>query len=151
MVQANLYTENTTFYENTATNKGGAIFVDYGFFNLRNSTFFRNSAEDGGAVYVSWKSFKSTEFYNQFLDKALLNITFESNIAKNSGGALKLLFNFPESYRPIKSLNTFVDNQAFYDPDISEGRPKFFRFTLYNISASNTSLEVNLQYNYILK
>jgi hypothetical protein len=90
----------STFYNNGAQFSGGAVF-GYGSVEISNSTFFDNSANTGGAVYVVTAMPGSGA-----LD--VTNSTFKNNIVSGEeaeGGAL-----FAESGQVI--FSTFVDNTA---------------------------------------
>ena len=90
----------STFYNNEAQYSGGAVF-GYGSVEISNSTFFDNSANTGGAVYVVTAMPGSGA-----LD--VTNSTFKNNVVSGAdaeGGAL-----FAESGQVI--FSTFVDNTA---------------------------------------
>ncbi|MDX2078956.1 MAG: right-handed parallel beta-helix repeat-containing protein [bacterium] len=75
---------NCQFNRNHATYKGGA---SIGALDIDNSTFFENSADQGGALYQS----------------IVLNSTFFRNHATSAGGAI---------YQYQSSKSTFVENTA---------------------------------------
>jgi hypothetical protein len=98
----------STFYNNEADFDGGAVF-GYGSVEISNSTFVDNTAQAGGAVYVT-----------AIFDSGALNVTnstFKNNVVSGDdaeGGAL-----FAESGQVI--FSTFVDNTA---PSPVEGGEK---------------------------
>jgi hypothetical protein len=90
----------STFYNNGAQFSGGAVF-GYGSVEISNSTFFDNSANTGGAVYVV-TDMPGSGALN------VINSTFKNNVVSGAdaeGGAL-----FAESGQVI--FSTFVDNTA---------------------------------------
>lgn len=42
---------NSSFSDNTATSKGGHIFLDYETIDISNCIFVRGKAENGGGIY----------------------------------------------------------------------------------------------------
>ena len=60
---------------------------------------------------------------------SIKNNTFEQNIATNSGGALKLLYNDPRVY----ISNTFKDNSDSFGISVSDGEPSYYRFSFYKM------------------
>ena len=98
----------STFYNNEADFDGGAVF-GYGSVQISNSTFVDNTANAGGAVYVT--SMPGSGALN------VTNSTFKNNVVSGDdaeGGAL-----FAESGQVI--FSTFVDNTA---PSPVEGGEK---------------------------
>ena len=55
--------DNCTFENNTATNKGGAVYCDNKI-TVSDSTFVNNSAKDGGAIFTKDSSIDKSKFYN---------------------------------------------------------------------------------------
>jgi hypothetical protein len=89
----------STFYNNEADFEGGAVF-GYGSVEISNSTFVDNTANAGGAVYVT--AMPGSGALN------VTNSTFKNNVVSgedSEGGAL-----FAESGQVI--FSTFVDNTA---------------------------------------
>ena len=68
---ATLTIESSVFYNNTATTLGGAIYAENKV-EFTNSTFTDNTADDGGAIYLSgsgnWKLTNITVAYNSSAD-----------------------------------------------------------------------------------
>ena len=59
------------------------------------------------------------------------NCNFIRNEATNSGGALMLLFNYSNILTTIP--NIFTDNTALFNPDISDDKPSYYRFSYYQM------------------
>jgi len=70
--------DNCSFINNTATNQGGAIYINNSISNCKiNSTFINNSAYQGGAI-----------FFNGETDNNKIAGYFDGNEAERIGGAL---------------------------------------------------------------
>ncbi len=72
---------NSTFHENKASDEGGAIYTETagGIMNVEQTTFLRNSAGIGGAIFSS--------------HARMMHCSFEANFADLSGGALTSIGN----------------------------------------------------------
>ena len=69
---------NCSFINNTATNQGGAIYINNSISNCKiNSTFINNSAKNGGAIYFNGETIGVT-----------INGYFEGNVAERAAGAI---------------------------------------------------------------
>ena len=76
----NVNITNTTFYNGSATNDGGALYINsISNYNITNNTFDYNNASNGGAIYIN-------------TPVTLTDITFTNNLAVN-GGALYITKN----------------------------------------------------------
>ncbi len=96
---------HSTFSNNVATDKGGAIWAS-GSITVAESSFSKNHAnDDGGAIYAAWRG-----------PYSILNSEFTENTAGSNGGAL---------YNYIGTLNvagsTFTKNQAHSSGAINNG------------------------------
>ena len=67
---------NVTFDGNTTQGRGGAVAIVGGDTNIDDATFNRNTAYNGGAIYLSGA------------DQVLTNLTLTNNRATNDGGAI---------------------------------------------------------------
>jgi predicted outer membrane repeat protein len=74
--------ENSTFMNCSATGNGGALAISItGASNVKNSTFFGNSAANGGAIYLYSGVSTTTAF-------TLTNLTIAGNTATGHGGGI---------------------------------------------------------------
>jgi len=100
---ATLHVMDSIFTNNRADFHGGAIAIlgsgsSAGSVQVSGSTFFNNSAEDGGAIAVAGISTNPSNVDNS---------TFVGNAASRDGGALN------GSFAALRAFNsTFVDNRA---------------------------------------
>ena len=110
--------ENCMFTDNVASNLGGAVYASYGFSSdIKNSTFIRNQAKNGGAVY-------SPNYIN------IIQSNFFNNLAKE-GGAIELykgnvlnsffMFNTAEKGGAISARNSLIDSCDFNNNDADIG------------------------------
>ena len=110
--------ENCMFTDNVASNLGGAVYASCGFSSdIKNSTFIRNQAKNGGAVY-------SPNYIN------IIQSNFFNNLAKE-GGAIELykgnvlnsffMFNTAEKGGAISARNSLIDSCDFNNNDADIG------------------------------
>lgn len=97
-----------TFIENTATANGGAISLfdsTYQDFIVRNTTFYANQANNGGAISISGTSGRTsgTEF-------SIYSSQFYSNAATSQGGAISAYDSLIDGNNEI----TRIDGSTFY-------------------------------------
>lgn len=97
---------------NKAKYDGGAIYIMYGDLYLNRSTFDKNVAENGAALFVD-EVYNFIPFYN----------TFTNNNASNTAGAVYSLIS--ENLDPFSVLdkdfgNVFLNNQALFNNDVYE-------------------------------
>ena len=95
---------------------------------LRLSTlfFFNNSAVDGAAIYVDWTS-------TDFCFTQLSNVSFSSNVAVLSGGAI--YYNYK---RPVIQSCLFSKNSAAYGPNIAS-----YAVNVYKIGYPNNNISLS--------
>lgn len=138
---ATLYLNTTTFTENTATEKGGAIYLDYEILKMNTTSFTSNTATNGGGIYYIKQSktrifFQINNFAGRLVstDKFLRNSTFTSNYASNSGKAMKLLFKYSLLSEDSTSPVVYVNNsEADTGKNVSDGRPSYYMFSFYDV------------------
>lgn len=118
---------NSTTFVNCSTSLSGGSLSLFGAFNLTilNSMFFNNSAlMSGGAIYIDWNS-------KNFLYH-LENNTFENNLAKLYGGALK--FPLIDLAQLSYLKNEFISNKASVGNNISTNAAQLY-LSLFGFSA----------------
>lgn len=132
----NLTVINSTFRNNSTTGPGGAIHNNYGLtVNVSNSTFVNNSAQSGGAIYLSQSIFSNDVSSN------MVNNTFVGNQANTSSGIGGAIYsNIDNSSMNgnafFLSNNTFSENGAYSGGNLYNlGSMSFHN----NIFANNTS------------
>lgn len=90
-----LTVNNSTFFNNTATYLGGAIYShNYSTINVTDSTLTGNSAVDGGAIYVNTSS-----------QLTVTNSTITANSATDTGGGIY-------NYSSANIANSIVSNNT---------------------------------------
>ena len=107
--------DNCSFINNTATNQGGAIYINNSISNCKiNSTFINNSAKNGGAIY-----------FNGETTGVAINGYFEGNVAERAAGAIFI--------RGKASNNTFASEFYHNHANAASGGSIFF----YNLAENN--------------
>ena len=107
--------DNCSFINNTATNQGGAIYINNSISNCKiNSTFINNSAKNGGAIY-----------FNGETTGVAINGYFEGNVAERAAGAIFI--------RGKSSNNTFASEFYHNHANAASGGSIFF----YNLAENN--------------
>ena len=94
-------------WNNTLSQKGGAIYALSSNITILSSLFIDNTAIEGAAIYIDWVS-------GDYWYSKLENVNFTNNAAQKSGGAIS--YNFK---RPQLANNIFNNNSAPYGPDIA--------------------------------
>eukprot|EP00817_Percolomonadidae_sp_ATCC50343_P003619 CAMPEP_0117420414 /NCGR_PEP_ID=MMETSP0758-20121206/1747_1 /TAXON_ID=63605 /ORGANISM="Percolomonas cosmopolitus, Strain AE-1 (ATCC 50343)" /LENGTH=720 /DNA_ID=CAMNT_0005201997 /DNA_START=1026 /DNA_END=3185 /DNA_ORIENTATION=+ len=106
-IMGSLFSENSA--SSLSTSYGGAISIDVlGILNIKNSDFFKNKAESGGAL--SLIKIMLSKLLLNYGGISIINSQFKQNTATN-GGAIHL------STEYIITLEecSFVENKALYD------------------------------------
>lgn len=163
-----LIVENCTFNENNADNIGGAINISAGIkVDIKNSVFFSNSGNFGGAIDISEDSLdlavlniEGSVFRENLgtqqagaininnADVNLTNNVFAGNfnISNGAGGAISSNASGEKIARLVATNNTFVDNSAILGAGIAqfEGDNGIAELTLQNNIFNNigTNYEV---------
>jgi len=122
-----IYFSGVTFNENVATKKGGAIYLAYETLGLYNSFINGNTAVNGGAIYF----IKQNPY--AAVQSQIGNNNFTANIASNSGGAIKLLFNYYDILDNTTSESNFTDNADFKGLAVSDGIPSYYTISFYDV------------------
>ena len=104
-LKSNLILEGITAVNNTANWYGGAIYHMYGGVCLSNSTFSKNNARNGAALFID----NSTSL-------TVINNNFTQNNASICAGAVYSLFNTLKY--SLEENNQFKDNFAFMYDDV---------------------------------
>lgn len=105
-------------YNEKATSKGGAIFIDSGLssFKISNSMFESNDCGEGGSIYFISNSTESISKIEESEINFALNITncqFSYNRGHTNGGAIFISISNDGINMPIEIDGcTFVDNRA---------------------------------------
>ena len=94
-------------WNNTLSQKGGAIYALSSNITILSSSFIDNTAIEGAAIYIDWVS-------GDYWYSKLENVNFTNNAAQKSGGAIS--YNFK---RPQLANNIFSNNSAPYGPNIA--------------------------------
>ena len=116
---------------NASDNNGGSIYVNNAVISITKSIFSRNSALQGGAIYL-FCSFELVYTCNF----SLISNIFIRNYASIDGGALKWKF-----ARPIEVNNIYSKNNASYSLDFSGYFCKIgFEYYTYSDNVHNASL-----------
>ena len=109
---AKLDIKNSTFRENKAATKGGAIYtafynsqevVDHAY--VTDTKFFANEANEGGAIYNEGLGDRGENYATIRLN----NVTFGGNGASSQGGAI---YNGTGGTVVLSGINEFTDNYA---------------------------------------
>ncbi len=109
---AKLDIKNSTFRENVAATKGGAIYtafynsqevVDHAY--VTDTKFFANEANEGGAIYNEGLGDRGENYATIRLN----NVTFGGNGASSQGGAI---YNGAGGTVVLSGINEFTDNYA---------------------------------------
>jgi len=138
---ASLKISGSTFKENNATNRGGAVFTKNILFMMDNSNLISNIAMNGGAVFCIANKTGKVFFHKKSIipkdsdiNLSIINNQFYSNLASNAGGAMRLIVdNLPLDM----SGNTFVNNIAIGSPNDNNvliKNPTEIIINLYNIT-----------------
>lgn len=75
---------------------------------------------------------------NEDLMKEFRNNTFKLNNASNSGGAIKLLFDYSLLNESSEEPSTFFNNNDYNGLNICDGKPTYFRFSFYDVLVVKT-------------
>ena len=126
---------NCNFINNTGEYYGGAVYQLYGNLSLIGSTFNKNKARDGGAVFIFSK--------NGFL---IDNNTFTNNNANGTGGAIYTFYNVNYTI----SNNTYENNMAQNANDLYERSDLIFTSDNYILFRVNSTANENIPAYYNL-
>jgi len=104
----NILISNCVFYQCNALNSnGGAISTSDSIIIIQNNTFLRNSAIQGGALFLYCSIGTSCNY-------SIISNSFINNSAQIDGGAFKWKY-----FRPYETLNVYFNNYAAYSTDFS--------------------------------
>lgn len=109
--------QNSTFTNNAASNRGGAVYIDSSTLTVDGgSSFTRNEAKSGGAIAISDGMFSETNDKTEVVfNHSIKNATFDGNTATDKGGAI-VVFNEETDDNRANKLKlenvTFTNNSA---------------------------------------
>ncbi|MEE1157257.1 MAG: Ig-like domain repeat protein, partial [Methanobrevibacter sp.] len=118
LTSAKLNIENCMFIDNVASNLGGAVYARYEFSsNIKNSTFIRNQAKNGGAVYSpNYINVIQSNFFNNFAEEGGAIKLYEGNVLNSF-----FMFNTAENGGAISARNSLIDSCDFNNNDADIG------------------------------
>lgn len=83
----------STFTNNAASNRGGAVYIDSSTLTVDGSSFTGNEAKSGGAIAINDGMFSETDNETEVkFTHSIKNTTFDGNTATDKGGAI-VVFN----------------------------------------------------------
>ncbi len=110
--------ENCMFTDNVASNLGGAVYASYGSSSdIKNSTFIRNQAKNGGAVYSpNYINIKQSNFFNNFAEEGGAIELYKGNVLNSF-----FMFNTAEKGGAISARNSLIDSCDFNNNEADIG------------------------------
>ena len=110
--------ENCMFTDNVASNCGGAVYASYGLSSdIKNSTFIRNQAKNGGAVYSpNYIKVIQSNFFNNFAEEGGAIELYKGNVLNSF-----FMFNTAENGGAISAHNSLIDSCDFNNNDADIG------------------------------
>eukprot|EP01132_Coremiostelium_polycephalum_P004834 gene4834-6024_t len=113
-----------SFFTNNTAQHGGAVYISDAIYNVTGSGFFENIAQNGGAIFIqNIQTSNSPISFDQ--------TTFKSNVATNSSGALDYQI---ENGNIIGG--SFIDN---VDSNQDPNSPRAFRPSTYTVNVNSES------------
>lgn len=106
----------STFTNNAASNRGGAVYIDSSTLTVDGSSFTGNEAKSGGAIAINDGMFSETDNETEVkFTHSIKNTTFDGNTATDKGGAI-VVFNMETDDNRDNDLKlenvTFTNNSA---------------------------------------
>ena len=122
-------------WNNTLSQKGGAIYALSSNITILSSSFIDNTAIEGAAIYIDWVS-------GDYWYSKLENVNFTNNIGQKSGGAIS--YNLK---RPQLANNIFSNNSAPYGSNIASYPVRVYQkeSSSYKITIDNVASGIQLQ------